>query len=186
MLVVRFIHGAAFGIANTSMTATTMELIPNERRGEGTSYFALSPTAATALGPFIGLFITRHTDYKMIFVTCTLFSVTTLVIMLFSKIPEASITEEQIQELKSGFKIQDFFEKKALPISLILVLVAIAYSGIVSFLNNYAIEINLEDVASLFSLYMLSFCLFPDLLLENCLTLKETILSFILLYYYSL
>lgn len=159
LLAIRFIHGAAFGIANTVMTAVAMDLIPHERCGEGTSYFALSPTAATALGPFIGLLITQHAEYKFIFVTCTILSVMTLMIMLFLKIPEANITKEQLQTLKSGFKIQDFFESKAVPISLMMVLVGIAYSGIVSFLNNYAIEINLEDEASLFFI-VYAVCLF--------------------------
>lgn len=150
LLVVRLIHGVAFGIANTALSTAVMDMIPNERRGEGTSYFSLSATAATALGPFIGLLISQHTDFNMVFVACTLFSILSLIIISFSKIPEAHITKEQIQEMKKGFKLHNFFEKQAIPISLLMVLMGIAYSCIVSFLNSYAIEIKLESVASIF------------------------------------
>jgi|LSQX01.3.fsa_nt_gb MFS family permease len=150
LLAVRFIHGVAFGIATTTAATAAMDLIPDERKGEGTSYFSLSPTAATALGPFIGLFILQRADFKMIFAACTLFSAISLVIILFSKIPEANLTEEQRRALKRGFGIQDFFEKKAFSISIMMVIMGIAYSGIVSFLNSYAIQIQLQDAAGFF------------------------------------
>jgi len=150
LLVVRFIHGAAFGIASTAMLTAAMDLIPSERRGEGTSYFSLSPTAAMALGPFIGLFIVQHAEFDMIFVACTFFSVVSIITALFVKVPEAQITADQILAMKQGFKLHDFLEKKAVPISIIMILMGISYSGILSFLNSYAIEIKLEDSAGVF------------------------------------
>ncbi|WP_087971994.1 MFS transporter [Oceanobacillus rekensis] len=150
LLFVRFMHGAAFGIATTVMSAAAMDMIPMARKGEGTSYYMLSASAATAFGPFLGLFITQHADFRMIFIVCTLFSVITILFTLFIKIPEANITADQLQAMKSGFKIQDFFEKSALPISIMMVFMGIAYSGIVSFINSYAIAIQLEDAANVF------------------------------------
>lgn len=150
LLMVRFIHGLTFGIASTAMLTSVMDLIPNERKGEGTGYFSLSSTAAMALGPFIGMYIMLHAELNMIFAACTLFSVISLIVTLFFKVPKANITNEQIQAMKHGFKIHDFLEKKAIPISIIMVFTGIAYSGIMSFLNSYAIEIQLEDAASIF------------------------------------
>ncbi|WP_237562796.1 MFS transporter [Bacillus dakarensis] len=150
LLVVRFIHGAAFGIATTALSTAVMDMIPKERRGEGTSYYTLSSSAATAFGPFIGLLITQYADFKWIFVACTIFSVSSIVMTLFLKVPEAQVTKEQLQAMKQGFKLQDFFEKKAVPISLIMILMGVAYSGVVTFLNLYAIEIDLAEAASFF------------------------------------
>lgn len=152
LFLIRFIHGVAFGSATTVMTTAAMDMIPDSRRGEGVGYFALSTTIATAIGPFLGLFISQNTGYEMIFVACTIFAVLSLVIILFAKIPEATISNEQLNSMKKGFKLQDFFEKKALPISVILILMGIGYSSIVSFINSYAIEIQLEEVASFFFL----------------------------------
>jgi len=150
LLAVRFIHGFAFGIPNTVLLAAVMDLIPSERRGEGTSWFSLSSTAAMAFGPFIGLFITQHAELDTIFTAFSLFTVSTLIITLLLKVPEANITKEQLQVMKQGLKLQDFVEKKALPISSIMFLAGIAYSGILSFLNSYAIEIQLEDAVGIF------------------------------------
>jgi len=52
--------------------------------------------------------------------------------------------------MKQGFGFSDFFEKNALPISIIMILMGIAYSGIVSFINTYAESIGLTDAASYF------------------------------------
>ncbi|WP_428912128.1 MFS transporter [Niallia sp. Krafla_26] len=152
LLFVRFIHGVAFGAATTAMTTAVMDMIPDSRRGEGTGYFALSTTIATAVGPFLGLFIIQNADYDMIFTACTAFSVLSLLIVLFAKIPKADITEEQLESMKKGVRLQDFFEKKAVPISVLLIVMGISYSSIISFMNLYAIEIQLEEAASLFFL----------------------------------
>ena len=57
-----------------------------------------------------------------------------------------------------GFKLQDFFEKKAVPISIIGLIMGIAYSGILSYINAYAMEINLTS-ASKFLFHCIFYCL---------------------------
>lgn len=150
LLAVRFMHGIGFGFAGTALSTTAMDLIPDERRGEGTGYYTLSATAATAFGPMLGLYLTRHYDFTMVFVASTVFALFAIVIALFLSIPEAKMTEEQRRAMGKGFRLQDFFEKRALPVSLIMVLMGIAYSGIVSFIQAYAIELKLEEAAGLF------------------------------------
>jgi MFS family permease len=150
LLLIRFLHGAAFGCASTAMQTAVMDMIPHHRKGEGIGYFTLSTTVATAIGPFLGLFISQHADYQMIFEFCALFSFLSLIIAFFAGIPQVSVTEEQLQAMKSGFSFWDFFEKKALPISLYMVLIGITYSSIVSFINSYAIEVNLTESAGFF------------------------------------
>lgn len=158
LLVVRFIHGAVFGCASSAMATAIMDIIPNERRGEGTSYYSLSITLASAIGPFLGLFITQYADYDAIFTACTIFSIVSIVITLFAKIPEAKLTKEQMKAMK-GFKLQDFFEKNALPISILGFIIGLAYSGILSYINSYAIEINLTSSASFFFIVYSIVCL---------------------------
>lgn len=149
LLIVRFIHGAAFGIATTVMATAVMRIIPPERRGEGTGYFSLGTPLATAIGPFIGIFITQHADFNLVFVVCSAFSFISLIVTLFVKVIEVPLSKEQKQQIK-GFRLQDFFEKSALPISAVIFLVGIAYASILTYMNSYAIEINLTSAASFF------------------------------------
>ena len=151
LLLVRFIHGAAFGISTTALATIVMDIIPTERRGEGTSYFSLNITLATSVGPFLGLYLSQHADFSMIFIVCTLLSMISLIISLFSKIPRSAITDDQRNSLK-GFKLSSFFEKKAVPISLMITIMGFAYSGVLSFITAYATEINLIEAASFFFL----------------------------------
>ena len=71
LLLVRFIHGAAFGISTSALATVLMDIIPKERRGEGVGYFSLSGTLATSIGPFLGLFISQRADFSVIFIVCT-------------------------------------------------------------------------------------------------------------------
>jgi len=123
-----------YPIIPIAMATAIMDIIPNERRGEGTGYYSLSISLASAIGPFLGLFITQYADYNAIFAACTIFSVISIVVMLFAKIPEAKLTKEQMKAMK-GFKLQDFFKKKAVPLSIIGFIMGIAYSGILSYIN---------------------------------------------------
>lgn len=150
LMAVRFVNGFAFGVAATAIATAVMNLIPNDRRGEGTSYFALSATASAAIGPLLGLVIVQHADFTVIFLCCAAFSLAGFILAAFAAIPEESLTREQKQALRRGLSFRDFFEPNALPISLLMLVIGVAYSGILSFLNPYAVEIGLTEAAGLF------------------------------------
>ena len=48
LLLLRFVHGMAFGAGNTALATAVQALIPPARRSEGTGYFGLSTTLSTA------------------------------------------------------------------------------------------------------------------------------------------
>lgn len=56
LFIIRFFHGAAFGISTTSTATIVSDIIPWQRRGEGIGYYSLSQIMATAIGPFLGIF----------------------------------------------------------------------------------------------------------------------------------
>ncbi len=158
LLIIRFIHGASFGVFTTATAAVINDIIPNERRGEGISYFSLSITLAMAVGPFLGLYLSQQGSFTMIFGVCTIFSLISTIILLFVHIPKGDITKEQLDAMK-GFRLKDFFEIKAVPISIIIAIMGFAYSGILSFMTSYAKEINLMEAASFFFLVYAIFIL---------------------------
>lgn len=149
LLTIRFIHGLAFGVVTTVMGTAVMSIIPISRRGEGTSYFSLSTPLATAIGPFLGILITQHADFNWIFVTCTAFAMINIIVMLFAKIPEVTLSKQQLQEMR-GFRLQDFFEKTAVPMAAIIFILGITYASVLSYLSPFSIEANLTSAASIF------------------------------------
>ncbi|HWK23092.1 MAG TPA: MFS transporter [Ureibacillus sp.] len=150
LMAIRLVHGMGFGIATTVLVTVTMTALPADKRGEGTGYFSLSTAGATAIGPFLALYLSNHFTYNTMFVFCIIFSVLALVSSAFGTIIEIDLTYEQKENIKKSFRLKDFYEKKALPIALLMFVSGMAYSGIISFINSYAIETNLTKAASFF------------------------------------
>lgn len=152
LLAVRFLHGIAFGITTTATATIVANIIPAERKGEGIAYFGLSQILATAVGPFLGMFLSQHGSFSMIFTACTIASATGLLVLPFlSSLHEMELTKEQLTIMK-GFKFNNFFEPKVVPISIVCMFIFMCYSSVVSFLEVYSQEIHLMSAASFFFL----------------------------------
>jgi len=149
LLVVRFLNGAALGIASTATGTIVANLIPKERRGEGTGYYALSVTLAAAVGPFIGMFLIEHASFNVIFVLCLVLLALSFVAALFLNVPKVVLSKAELDKMK-GLKLSNFFEPKVFPIAIISAFVGLGYSSILSFLTSYASEMNLVDISSFF------------------------------------
>ena len=150
LLVVRFLHGLTLGIASTAVGTIVAEIIPTARKGEGIGYYSMSATLATAIGPFAGLYMSQHTSYPVIFSFSLALGVISLITAFLVKVPIADPSMEA--EEGTGFKISNFIEPKAAPIAIIVVVVALCYSSVLSYINFYAEENQLVEVASFFFL----------------------------------
>lgn len=151
LLINRFIHGVTLGIASTATGTIVAQIIPPKRRGEGIGYYSMSATLSTAIGPFIGLSLSQHTSYQVIFGLCLVIGVITLLTSLILHVPPIEVQSNQTQE-KKGFSIANYVEPKALPIAIVTFAVSLCYAGVLSFINFYAIEIDLVTAASFFFL----------------------------------
>lgn len=149
LILVRILHGAAFGLTTTATGTIVTSIIPSERRGEGIGFYALSTTVAAAIGPFLGMFITQHAKFNMNFVLCMVILTVSFLISFILQVPRVELTNEELKKLKQ-YKLSSFFEVKAIPISTVSVFIGLAYSSILSFLTSYSREINLADAASFF------------------------------------
>ncbi len=149
LLVVRFLHGMTFGITSTATATIVADIIPKERRGEGIGYYSLSQILATAIGPFLGMFLSKNGSYITIFTACTVALLISLIMLPLLSLRKKGAKEEQKKETQ-GFMLSSFVEPRAIPISIVCLLIYMCYSSIVSFLTVYAKEINLVDAASFF------------------------------------
>ncbi|MFH5821280.1 MFS transporter [Georgenia sp. AZ-5] len=156
LLAVRFVHGVAFGSGNTALAAAVQGLIPGLRRGEGTGYFAMSGTLATAVGPFVALLLVDGPGYEALFTACAAVSVLAMLLALTLRLPEAprmpSRAGSAARGRRSGLHLSRVVAPAALPIAAVMLGLGIAYSGVVSFLNSYADQLGLGLAASAFFL----------------------------------
>ncbi|GAB4073722.1 MFS transporter [Barrientosiimonas marina] len=152
LYIVRILHGGSLGIAITATGAIVARIVPPEKHGEGIGYYALSIPLGAAIGPLLGMFITQHAPFDVNFILCAGLVIISFLFSLFLKVPNVALTDEQLDE-KEGFKLSNFFESKALPIAIIALFVGTGYSSIISFLNSYAINLDLVDMASFFFIF---------------------------------
>lgn len=150
LLLTRFLHGVTMGIASTATGTIVAQIIPNKRKGEGIGYYSMSATLATAIGPFIGLYMSHHTSTQMIFSLCLTLGIFSFITAFFVYVPQVERSIE-VSEKKS-IRLSQFIEPRAVPIAVITLVVAFCYSSVLSFINFYAIEIDLISAASFFFL----------------------------------
>lgn len=147
LILSRFLNGITVGMITTVVSTVVVLSLPASRKGEGISYFAISTALATGIGPFIGMNMSQNANFDMIFSFSLFLGIINLLIALFIKFPAMNKTEI-IKE--KGLKITGFIEPKVIPIGIIMFIMAFCFSGIVSYLNVYALELGLIEAASYF------------------------------------
>ncbi|SES31053.1 MFS transporter [Psychrobacillus sp. OK032] len=147
LIGIRLLHGIGVGLATTASGTIVSQVIPSSRKGEGISYFSLSVVLSTAIGPLIGIALIGYAGFSSIFVFSLIMGILSLIIAIPVKAPQ--IKHVATSESK-GFKLSNYFESTAVPVSIAMFVMAFAYSGILSFITSYAAEINLVKAGSFY------------------------------------
>ncbi|MBS4192171.1 MFS transporter [Bacillus sp. FJAT-49705] len=148
LLGLRFLHGIGFGMATTATGAIVADIIPNERKGEGLGYYAMFMNLAMVIGPFAGLTIIQYASFNWIFGLSSILAIFALLLSLLVQVPKSMPSPKNTADAK--FSLSSFFEKSALPVSIVAGILAFGYSGILSFISVYAKQLGLLTAASFF------------------------------------
>ncbi|NBK48438.1 MFS transporter [Staphylococcus delphini] len=150
LFVTRFLNGVALAIATTA-TGTIVPLIaPIERRGVAISLFSLSLVIGAAIGPFLGLDLAGLYPTFVLFTVCLVVAILAFVFALFLKV-NVKMAEQQSKH--QGFHISQFISVPAIPIALVVLICGLGYASVLSFLQLYAVEIDLSAVASYYFIF---------------------------------
>lgn len=150
LLVVRFIHGVWFSILTTVTVPIVHAFIPHRRKGEGMGYFVMSTNLGVVFGPFIALTILQYFDFMTLFKVLTLMMVIGLIFCLILPVDEDRLEKNITHNKKSTLSIHDIVEFKVIPIGLVALLTAFAYSSVMSFISTYAESKHLLSAVGLF------------------------------------
>lgn len=147
LLIVRFIHGVAFGFSSTATGTISSRIVPEARKGEGIGYYALSVTTASAVGPFFGILFNQSFGFRSIFSLSLGVIILAFILALAIKpLPKVEMSVES-QPVKG---LQAFIQKDAIPISFVLAVIGVVYSSVLSFLSVYTETMHLPTAASFF------------------------------------
>ncbi|MFA7745177.1 MFS transporter [Salinicoccus roseus] len=144
LIITRCLNGFATGLISTALNTLATISVPENRRGEGISYFSLSFVLGSAIGPFLGFLLAGMIPYSMM-----LLIVLVLVLIVAMTIPmiRTNNIKRPMKPTVKGFKMVD---RDALPMGFSILFMGLAYAGVLSFLNMYAQEVNLVTAASFF------------------------------------
>ncbi|MBP7341694.1 MAG: MFS transporter [Smithellaceae bacterium] len=152
LIVIRFVHGIAFGAASTATGTIVAQIIPAGRRGEGIGYYSIGAILAVALGPFVGVLLISQADPRMIFLVTSALAASSFALSFGIGRSAFGPAEPETAQAGAGLRLSGFFEFKAIPISIIILVIGFSYSGLLTFISLYAKEIHLEQAAGFYFL----------------------------------
>lgn len=154
-VLLRAIHGVAFGGVTVGGNTLCVDIMPASRRGEGLGYYGLANNIAMALGPMTGLFMHDHVSYVTIFLTGMLISLAGLgsALAVKARMPESLRRQKasgQPLPPQPAMSLDRFILIKGLPVSLSLLLLSIPYGSTTNYVAMYAREIGLTAPSGFF------------------------------------
>jgi MFS family permease len=150
LVLIRFLHGVAYGIASTATGTIVAQIIPDKRRGEGIGYYSMSQILATALGPLIGITLIQRNDFRIIFMVASIIAAIGFGISFIVSQPDRKPLRQAQAQAAKTFQISNYLEFTAIPISMIVLIVGFNYSAVLTFISLYSKELHLEKAASFF------------------------------------
>jgi MFS family permease len=152
LIGVRLLHGIMFGVASTATGTIVARIIPNSRRGEGIGFYSMGAILSVALGPFVGMLLIHGTDFKMIFLLTSVLASGSFVLSFFVGETASQLSVQDRVGSGGTFQVSNFLELKAIPISIVVLIISFSYSGVLTFVSLYSREIRLEEAASFYFL----------------------------------
>ncbi|NRF94399.1 MFS transporter [Paenibacillus frigoriresistens] len=149
LIILRFIHGASFGLGNTATGTIAADIIPEQLKGEGIGYYALSYNIAMLIGPFLGITVMEHYHFTVLFI---ILSVISLLSFLFANLVQIPAQAANKVKTERAILLQwsRYIELKAIPASMTVFLLSFSFSGFLTFIPVYAKELSLVSYASYF------------------------------------
>lgn len=152
LFLMRVVQGIGWGFSTTASGTIATDLIPAKRRGEGMGYYGLSGNLALAFGPTLGLALVGVISFTQLFIISSLLG---LVALLLS----SKIRYKQVEKQAVPLKKWDFYEKSALPPSLLLFFITVTFGGIAAFLPIYSAQKGIAGIHWYFLLYAIALML---------------------------
>lgn len=139
-IILRFIHGAFWGLSTVSANTAAIDIIPPSRRSEGIGFFGVNSNIAMAIAPFIAVNI--YNDYGFnVLISCSLaMGILSIVVVTMIKMPK----RVQLDKIPP-ISFDRFILVKGIPILLNQLLIAFGWGTLVAFAVLYGMEIGIKN-----------------------------------------
>jgi len=153
IIVIRGLHGLAFGIVGTAIGTIVADSLPAARFTEGMGYFGLTSSLSMAVTPIIGFWLADNLGYSVLFLWISVMSLVALLLSL-------PVKGKKIPINASARSVTDIWinllEKSSIPASSVMFLLAAVYGSVLSFISLYASESGINNLGLFFTAMALS------------------------------
>ena len=167
VLVIRFIQGLGWGMANTASPTLASDIIPQKRFGEGMSWFTQGNAIASVLAPGISLAIYYSFGAQVSVIVSACFFALAFVCSRFVKTPEELAAEQDGASVNASaskapaaprpkFSLKTFFEQRSILPACIMFFVTACYGAMTSFVPVMSEFRGIEGVQWFFVIEALS------------------------------
>ncbi|SFK56319.1 Predicted arabinose efflux permease, MFS family [Halobacillus dabanensis] len=140
LLVIRFIHGLAWGWSTTVNGTAAVDLVPRRRVGEGMGYFGLSVTVGMIMAPSLGIYLYQNYSFNLLIIIAIALGL--IAIALFSV--TSFVTPKQVyknQEDPPRFSFTgSLIEKRSWYPALVTILNTFGYGSVVTYIVIFGNE----------------------------------------------
>lgn len=141
-VLIRFLHGLAWGLSTVSSSTLAIDISPSERRAEGIGYYGTFMNVAMAIGPFIAIHVYHNYGFPTLLKCAIAMGLMGIVAVALIKAPRRiPVPPESRQKLS----FDRFFLVKGWPIFLNQMLPTFAWGTIGPFVAQYGIRNHIEN-----------------------------------------
>ncbi len=134
-IILRILHGFAFGISTVSGNTLAVDIMASERRGEGIGYFGMAANIAMAVGPVIGLWLQQNYSFNVLFIAAFCSSlVGFFTIVMIKPIKK----EHPAPGTKQPLSLDRFILVRALPCVALLFIAGLGYGSVLNYIGLYS------------------------------------------------
>ncbi|MEG1563650.1 MAG: MFS transporter [Bacteroides sp.] len=147
-VLLRVVHGLAFGMVTVAGNTIVIDITPSSRRGEAVGYYGLMNNTAMSFGPMTGLFMHDVCSFQTIFGCAFLSGTLGFIAACLVKTPVRPKVK------KEPISLDRFVLMKGIPAGVSLLLLSIPYGMTTTYVAMYAKEIGITLSSGLFFTFM--------------------------------
>ena len=147
-ILLRIVHGFAFGTVTVAGNTIVIDIMPSSRRGEGLGYYGLSNNMAMAVGPMAGLFLHNRYPFEVIFTAALLSCLAGFAMACLVRTP----AKPQVR--RPPLSLDRFILLRGIPAGAGLLLLSIPYGMTSNYVAMYAEQIGIRADTGFFFTFL--------------------------------
>ncbi|KHE71863.1 MFS transporter [Halobacillus sp. BBL2006] len=140
LLLIRFIHGIAWGWSTTVNGTAAVDIVPRRRVGEGMGYFGLSVTVGMIMAPSLGIYLYQNYSFNLlVWIAVALGTIAIVLFSVTSFVTPDSVYKNQQNPPKFSF-FGSLIEQKSRYPALVTFLNTFGYGSVVTYIVIFGNE----------------------------------------------